>query len=112
VQAVSALVDAKHPGLLTFERSVARRPSGRILIDAHQNSEAQSLASVYSVRAFPHAPVSTPVRTNELDSKLLPAKWSLKSLDRRLEKTGDLWANFWKQRQELEPAAKLLERMR
>ncbi|MGH9732172.1 MAG: DNA ligase D [Candidatus Acidiferrales bacterium] len=112
VQAVSALVDAKHPGLLTFERSVAKRPSGRILIDAHQNSEAQSLASVYSVRAFPHAPVSTPVRANELDSRLLGAKWSLKSLDRRLEKTGDLWANFWKQRQELEPAVKLLERMR
>ncbi|MGB6822785.1 MAG: non-homologous end-joining DNA ligase, partial [Candidatus Acidiferrales bacterium] len=112
VQAVSALVDAKHPGLLTFERSVAKRPAGRILIDAHQNSEGQSLASVYSVRAFPHAPVSTPVQTNELDSKLLPAKWNLKSLDRRLEKTGDLWANFWKRRQELEPAVKLLERMR
>ena len=112
VQAVSALVDAKHPGLLTFERSVAKRPKGRILIDAHQNSEGQSLASVYSVRAFPHAPVSTPVQTNELDSKLVPEKWNLKSLDRRLEKTGDLWANFWKQRQELEPAVKLLERMR
>lgn len=112
VQAVSALVDAKHPGLLTFERSVAKRPRGRILIDAHQNSEGQSLASVYSVRAFPRAPVSTPVQTNELDSKLLPEKWNVKSLDRRLEKIGDLWANFWKQRQELEPAVKLLERMR
>jgi len=112
VQAVSALVDAKHPGLLTFERSVAKRPAGRILIDAHQNSEGQSLASVYSVRAFPHAPVSTPVSANELNDKLLPEKWNLKSLDRRLEKTGDLWAKFWKQRQELEPAVKLLERMR
>ena len=112
VQAVSALVDAKHPGLLTFERSVAKRPAGRILIDAHQNSEGQSLASVYSARAFPHVPVSTPVRTNELDSKLVPEKWNLKSLARRLKKTGDLWANFWKQRQKLEPAVKLLERMR
>jgi len=111
VQAVSALVEAKHPNLLTFERSVAKRPRNRILIDAHQNSEGQSLASVYSVRAFPHAPVSTPVSANELNNKLRPEKWNLKSLDRRLEKTGDLWAKFWEQRQELEPAVKLFERM-
>lgn len=111
VQAVSSLVDAKHPNLLTSERTVRKRPRGRIYIDAHQNSEGQSLASVYSVRAFPHAPVSAPVAASELNSKLLPEKWNLKSLVRRLEKTGDLWANFWKQRQELEPAVKLLERM-
>jgi len=111
VQAVSSLLDAKHPGLLTFERTVRKRPGGRIYMDAHQNSEGQSLASVYSVRAFPHAPVSTPVTVSELNSKLLPEKWNVKSLGRRLEKTGDLWANFWKRRQELEPAVKLLERM-
>ena len=112
VQAVSAIVDARHPHMLTFERSVGKRPRGRIYIDAHQNSEGQSLASVYSVRAFPHAPVSTPVRANELNSKLRPEKWNLNSLSRRLENTGDLWANFWKQRQELDSAVKLLERMR
>ncbi len=112
VQAVSAMLDAKHPELLTFERSIAKRPRGRILIDAHQNSEGQSLASVYSARAFPHAPVSTPVRADELNAKLLPEKWNVKSLGRRLEKTGDLWANFWKQRQELESTVNRLERIR
>ena len=112
VRVVSGMVDAKHPGLLTFERSVAKRLRGRVLIDAHQNSEGQSLASVYSVRAFPQAPVSTPARTGELGAKLLPEKWNVNSLGRRLEKTGDLWADFWKQRQALESAVSRLERIR
>lgn len=102
VEAVASMVDGKHPGLITFERSLQRRPNGRVYMDAHQNSRGQSLASVYSVRAFPHAPVSAPVTSAELAAGLWPETWNLKSMDDRMEKVGDLWANFWKKRQRLE----------
>ncbi|MFZ0700446.1 MAG: hypothetical protein WAM80_01240, partial [Candidatus Acidiferrales bacterium] len=68
-------------------------------------------ATVYTVRAFPHAPVSTPVRAGELTPGLQPEKWNLRSMAKRIEAVGDLWANFWKQRQEIEPAAERLQRL-
>ena len=102
VEAVASMVDKNHPGLSTFERSVRKRPNGRIYMDAHQNSRGQSLASVYSVRAFPRAPVSTPLAPAELTAGLNPVKWNLKSMERRLKKAGDLWADFWNKRQRLE----------
>ncbi|MFZ0640165.1 MAG: DNA ligase D [Candidatus Acidiferrales bacterium] len=111
VEAVASIVDAKHPELLTAERSVRKRPDGRIYLDAHQNSSGQSLATVYTVRAFPHAPVSAPVRAGELTPELRPEKWNLKSMTRRIRTVGDLWADFWKQRQEIEPAAERLQRL-
>lgn len=111
VEAVASIVDAKYPGLLTAERSLSKRPKGRIYLDAHQNSSGQSLATLYTVRAFPRAPVSAPVQTSEMIPALKPEKWNLKSMERRLEKTGDLWSDFWKQRQEIEPAVERLERL-
>jgi bifunctional non-homologous end joining protein LigD len=102
VEAVASIVDKQHKGLITFERTVSKRPNGRIYMDAHQNSRGQSLASVYSARAFPHAPVSAPVMPGELTASLDPTKWNLKSMERRIAKVGDLWADFWKKRQRLE----------
>jgi len=99
VEAVASMVDKEHPRLITFERSVRKRPNGTIYMDAHQNSRGQSLASVYSVRAFPHAPVSAPARASELTSSLNPTKWNLTSMADRIEKAGNSWKDFWKRRQ-------------
>jgi len=111
VATVSLLIAREHPDLITSERSVRKRPTNRIYVDAHQNSEAQSLASVYSVRAFPGAPVSAPVKVNELTPKSRLDNWNIKSMIPRLKKVGDLWAEFWKKRQRIEPAVERLERM-
>ena len=112
VEAVASIVNAKHPELLTAERSVRKRLEGRIYLDAHQNSSGQSLATVYTVRAFPHAPVSAPVSARELRATLMPEKWNLKTMPKRIQLVGDLWANFWKRPQELEPAAERLQKLR
>jgi bifunctional non-homologous end joining protein LigD len=109
VQTMASLTAQQHPGLITSDRTVRNRPKGSIYIDAHQNSSGQSLASVYSVRAFPHAPVSTPVTFDELTAKISPETWNLSSIRRRMDKVGDLWADFWKHRQRLEPAVRRLE---
>ncbi len=102
VQAVADLVARKHPGVLTSQHTVTKRARGSIYMDAHQNSEGQSLASVYSVRAFPHAPVSTPVELSELSATVTPERWNLKTIRARVEKAGDLWRDFWSHKQRLE----------
>lgn len=102
VQAISAIVSKKNPGTLTSERTVRKRAKGSIYVDAHQNSRGQSLACAYSVRAFPHAPVSAPVRLSDLKQDLQPEKWNLKTIRHRVKSVGDLWADFWKSRQALE----------
>jgi bifunctional non-homologous end joining protein LigD len=102
VRAIADLVAREHPGVLTSQRTVTKRARGSIYMDAHQNSQGQSLASVYSVRAFPQAPVSTPVAIGELGPALAPERWNLKTIRERVERVGDLWTDFWDQRQRLE----------
>jgi bifunctional non-homologous end joining protein LigD len=101
-------VTAEHANLVTSERIVAKRPAGRVLIDVQQNAHGRPLAAAYSVRAFPKAPVSTPVLPRELKTSLRPETMNMKAVPARLKEKGDLWADFWKKRQRLEGAIELL----
>jgi len=101
---VARLVTSQHPKLITQERTVSRRLPGRVLIDVSQNAYGRPLAAAYSVRAFPGAPVSTPVHPRELRTSLRPEKFTLKSIAARIEKEGDLWAGFFDKRQCLDEA--------
>jgi len=101
-------VTAAHANLVTSERIVAKRPSGRVLIDVQQNAHGRPLAAPYCVRAFSKAPVSTPVLPRELRASLSPETLNMKTVFARLKQKGDLWADFWKHRQRLEEAIELL----
>lgn len=105
---VARLVGAEHGNLITNERSVAKRPPGRVLIDVSQNAYSRPLAAPYVVRAFPKAPVSAPLSPKELRATLEPSNLNLKSIFMRLEKHGDLWKGFWHSRQSLDRAIELL----
>ncbi|MGB7847492.1 MAG: DNA ligase D, partial [Candidatus Acidiferrum sp.] len=105
---VARTVTAEHPNLVTNERSVARRPAGRVLIDVQQNAHGRPLAAPYSVRAFPRAPVSTPILPRELRRSLQPETLNIQTVFARLREKGDLWGDFWKRRQKLEQAIELL----
>jgi bifunctional non-homologous end joining protein LigD len=102
------MVAAENPKLITSERTVSKRPDGRIMIDALQNARGKPLACAYSVRAFPRATVSTPLSAEELKKGIDPEKWNIKTLDQRIARVGDLWADFWKSRQTLDQALELL----
>ena len=101
-------VTAEHRNLVTNERIVAKRPAGTVLIDVQQNAHGRPLAAAYAVRAFPKAPVSTPVLPRELKTSLRPETLNIKTNAARLKEKGDLWAEFWKKRQRLERAVELL----
>src|SRR6266404_5589048 len=105
---IARTVTAEHPSLVTQERIVAKRPAGRVLIDVQQNAHGRPLAAAYSVRAFPHAPVSAPLLAAELRPSLQPASLNIKTIFARLKEKGDLWSDFWKQRQRLEGAVEAL----
>jgi bifunctional non-homologous end joining protein LigD len=107
-EVVGRLVAGENPKLTTFERTVSKRPEGRILIDALQNARGKPLACAYSVRAHPKAPVSTPLRPDELKQGVSPDQWNLRNLDERIRDVGDLWSDFWDSRQTLDRALELL----
>ncbi len=105
---IARTVTAQHANLVTNERSVAKRPAGRVLIDVQQNAMGRPLATAYSVRAFPKAPVSAPVLTRELRPSLRPENLNIKTIFARLNEKGDLWKDFWKSRQKIEGAIEAL----
>jgi bifunctional non-homologous end joining protein LigD len=106
---VGRIADSQLPGLITFERTVHKRPRGKVLMDALQNARGKPLATVYSARAYPGAPVSTPVTPVELKTEFAADRWNLKNVEQRIKKVGNLWGDFWNKRQSLSEALDLLE---
>jgi bifunctional non-homologous end joining protein LigD len=106
---ISQMVASELPRDTTLERSVRKRPPGRVLLDALQNAKGKPLAAVYSARAHPGATVSTPVTAAELmNGKIDPEVWTIKTLWSRLDAVGDLWKDFWSKRQTLDGALEAL----
>jgi bifunctional non-homologous end joining protein LigD len=82
----------RHPKLITAEYRVANRPAGRVLVDYNQNAWGHTLASIYSVRPQPRAPVSTPVTWDEVERGVEIADFRVDNVPARLAKVGDLWS--------------------
>ena len=102
---ISQLVASELPRDTTLERSIRKRPAGRVLLDALQNAKGKPLAGVYSARAHPGATVSTPVTSHELmKGEINPDDWTIKTVGARLQAVGDLWKDFWNKRQTLDAA--------
>jgi bifunctional non-homologous end joining protein LigD len=88
-----------HPGLVTTEWAKAKRRG--VLIDANQNGEGKTIASVYSVRPQAGAPVSAPLRWEEVVEELDPASFTMETVLERVRRHGDLFADVLTTRQSL-----------
>ena len=97
-------VQAELPEIVTFERTVSKRRTGTVLVDAVQNAKGKPLAAPYSLRPFAGAPVSTPVTGAEIKRNLRPEDMNINTIFKRLSKHGDLWKEFWASAQTLEGA--------
>jgi bifunctional non-homologous end joining protein LigD len=84
-------VARKYSKLITSEYRIAKRPKAHVLVDYNQNAWGRTLASVYSVRPKPKAPVSTPVTWEELEREPRMADFRLDNMGQRLKTVGDLW---------------------
>ena len=103
---VAGALATTHRGLVTTEWAKAKRRG--VLIDANQNGEGKTIASVYSVRPKAGAPVSTPLRWDEVDESLDPAAFTMEVVRKRIEEQGDLFEGVLKTRQSLGAALKIL----
>ncbi len=90
-KALAQELAGRHPKLMTSEYRVAKRPTGRVLVDYNQNAWGRTLASVYSVRAHPRACVSTPVTWKEIDRAVGIEDFRFDNVRARFNKTGDLF---------------------
>jgi bifunctional non-homologous end joining protein LigD len=99
-------LEEEHRGLVTSEWLKRKREG--VLVDHRQNAWGKTIASVYSVRPRPRAPVSTPLRWEELDESLDPRALGMRGALDRIERHGDLFEAVLSQPQPLAPALKQL----
>jgi bifunctional non-homologous end joining protein LigD len=90
-KALAVELAARHPALMTAEYRVAKRPKGRVLVDYNQNAWGRTLASIYSVRPRPLAPVSTPVTWDEIAEGVKIEDFRVDNVRDRIAEVGDLW---------------------
>lgn len=95
-------VTEAYPEGVTLERRVDKR-GARVYLDYLQNVRGKTLASVYSVRPLPGAPVSTPLLWEEIEAgNIAPEHFNIKNLAGRLSLYGDLFAPVLTDRQRLD----------
>ncbi len=73
------------PDIATVERSLSARGE-RVYIDFVQNGHGKLLVAPYSVRPYPGARVSTPLRWREVTRSLDPNAFNLKTVPGRLKR--------------------------
>ena len=101
---VASALARTHRGLVTTEWTRAKRRG--VLIDSNQNGEGKTIASVYSVRPREGAPVSTPLRWDEVNEKLDPREFTMEVVRGRIEQHADLFEPVLHGRQSLSAALK------
>ncbi len=73
------------PDITTLTRQVSRR-GGKVYIDYLQNGAGRLLVAPFSVRALPGAPVSMPLRWNEVNPKLDIRRFTIENALARMRK--------------------------
>jgi bifunctional non-homologous end joining protein LigD len=104
---VAGALATTHRGLVTTEWTKSKRKG--VLIDANQNGEGKTIASVYSVRPKEGAPVSTPLRWEEVDESLDPGGFTMDVVRRRVAEHGDLYEGVLQSKQSLSAALRKLQ---
>ncbi|MER7544952.1 DNA polymerase domain-containing protein [Spirillospora sp. NPDC127506] len=107
---------------LAFAREVERRDPAevttkwwkeergeQIFIDFNQNARDRTIASAYSVRPAPHAPVSAPVTWDELPD-VDPRDFTIATMPARFAELGDLHATIDDESFSLEPLLDMADR--
>ena len=103
---VASAIARTHRGLATTEWVKSKRRG--VLIDSNQNGEGKTIASAYSVRPRPGAPVSTPLRWDEVNETLDPSTFTMDVVLERVRAHGDLFEGVLTTRQRLDRALKAL----
>jgi bifunctional non-homologous end joining protein LigD len=105
---LSTLVAAQRPDLFTTPRAVAKREKGKVYFDWQQIARGKTISAPYVLRAYPGAPVATPLAWREVTPRLRPEQFHLGNVLARFDRVGDLFAPVLASAQEIEPALQKL----
>lgn len=98
-RALSVALERADPATYTTEFAKAGR-RGRILLDYLRNNRTNTSIAAFSTRARPGAPVSVPLRWDELKPSLDPSALTVSTVPRRLgRRQSDPWKGYWSSRQ-------------
>jgi bifunctional non-homologous end joining protein LigD len=98
---VAAMLTKARPDLF-IDRMAKVRRGGKVFVDYLRNAETASAVAAYSPRARPGATVSTPLAWEELGAADVRAKFTLKTVPRRLKRLRkDPWSEYSKTRQSI-----------
>ncbi len=101
VERLSRAIAQTVPELVSWEWSKRSR-KGLARLDYTQNAINRTLVAPYAVRPAPGAPVSAPIRWQELENpSLRPNGWTIFTIGERLSRLGDLFAPVLTGQQEL-----------
>jgi len=107
-EALATFGAAERPDLFTTPRSVARREKGKVYFDWQQIAEGKTIAAPYVLRAYPGAPVATPLAWREVTPRLRPEQFHIGNALARFDRVGDLFEGVLKRPQRLEKAVEKL----
>ena len=103
IEKLSRAIGATVPDLVSWEWAKADR-GGRARLDYTQNAPIKTLVAPYAVRPRPGAPVSAPIRWEELDAPDLASdRWTIRNVVERVAAIGDPWAGLQDDHQVLPP---------
>jgi bifunctional non-homologous end joining protein LigD len=88
---IATIVTTKMPKRATIERMVKKRNQKHIYVDYLQNIQGKTLATAYSARASDYAGVSTPLTWKEVNRRLNPKDFTIRTAPERFAEVGDLW---------------------
>ena len=95
---------AEQPSRFVATMSKAQR-KGKIFIDYFRNDRGATAVAPYSTRAKPGAPVSCPIRWDELSAKLRSDAFTVANLPARLQALkSDPWEGFFNVKQQIPQA--------
>ena len=108
---IARLAFDREPALFTTPRSVAKRQKNRVYFDYLQNGKSKTIAAPYVLRAYPGAPVATPLEWAEVRHGLRPSQFDIRNSPARVAEKGDLFAGVLEKPQRLEAALANLEKI-
>jgi len=76
------------PAISTIARPLHSR-GGKVYIDFGQNGRGQTIVAPFSARPLPGAPVSCPLRWDEVNARLDPSRFTIKTAPPRFAQQGD-----------------------
>jgi len=83
---LSHVVEREHPDISTLVRAPIEARRGRVYLDCFQNGYGKTIAAPFSARPVPGATVSMPLRWSEVNAKLDPRAFTLKTAPPRMRK--------------------------